>query len=322
MEHVPSEPAGNVSKKPDGEKAKKSTQSSAETNNKNKNFPADGGDFVLPIIEVVLGLGVLGVLPDIFDDLGLHIFTIWAWWLSLVLGVLAVVQSVSTLRRKWKKTAWTTFKLFFVLIVVAFGFWTKVLLLPKVEPQKPRLTFAFFANPNTTSESVLEFTNDFFFKNRGVVKSSEVFGTLIVPINPGQSNSELAFGLIKTNESLCEVSQLQIDSTAFPAVSFGSGWVSMKPSGYFTSSAMMMCNLRAIGPFKAVFPQLTCSQVSETNRSLMFAHVMGEGFESTDLAFWLVFSSKVQKPHLVKSDIQFTKGTNFRLDMPNPEMSR
>jgi hypothetical protein len=138
----PLSPDKNVEHKPNYEAGNEGADASTQKHRKQEETPADDKSFTRPLIDVLLGLGVLGFLPDILDDLGLHIITIWAWWLSLCLGALAVVHFTLSLWPKQARGIWVAFKAFVPLTIIGFGFWTFVLLHPKVT-RKP--TFSITA---------------------------------------------------------------------------------------------------------------------------------------------------------------------------------
>lgn len=112
----------------DGEAGNQGAESHAQGKDKENAPSTNRKNLILPLLEGVLSAGVFSVLPDVFDDLGLHIGAIWSWWFSLVLGVLAVAHAIATLHPKWSRISWHAFSVFSGLTAIGFCFWTYRLL--------------------------------------------------------------------------------------------------------------------------------------------------------------------------------------------------
>lgn len=140
----------NIECKLDGKAGDESAKPGTQKNCEEKETPANHQGFTLPLIDVLLGLGVLSVVPDILDDLGLHILTIWAWWLSLCLGALAVVHLVIPLWPKSAKRIWLIFIASVVVTASGFGFWTYTIARPSSGNDffiKPTVKVFYYRNP-------------------------------------------------------------------------------------------------------------------------------------------------------------------------------
>lgn len=300
-------PPGNPPEEQGDNSTGKETQSAGT-----QNEPAfDKKELGLPLVEFLVGVGFASMVADLLDE-RFHIAAIVFRVLGVFLAEFAIAHLVFRVYRHKAKLVWFCFA---TAIAAELLF---VAIQKKEEP--PRLSFAFVPNVDRPAGEWLHFTNDLFPNKRGAFHVAEVRGALLIPYVAGESNAALHFALMHPEGPFCEVAQLQIQSDALPPLVFGKGWSPLRPDPPMKSAGVMKCDELGFSPSSAVFPEIKCSQISQSNRWIMFAHIRAKGFEEVDLRFWLVFSTNVRRAHIVKTGFHTNAaGTEIGLDIPNPE---